>query len=87
LSVSSGRRAAALNAVSNQQWQQAAINKGAPRLASGAQQASPKQLAAAQKLQPTWQAMRDAAASAHGAQAKWAAAMQVLMQATGRTLS
>jgi hypothetical protein len=51
-SVASGRRQAALNAVSLQYWQNQAINKGAPRLATGAAAALPKFQSFSQKIAP-----------------------------------
>ncbi len=47
-SVSSGRRAAKLQAVTLGQWQQAAMTKGAPRLGTGAAASLPKYQAAMQ---------------------------------------
>lgn len=40
--VASGKWQASLNNVSLQQWQQATLEKGVPRIAQGAQQAAPK---------------------------------------------
>lgn len=86
-SVASGKRAASLQ-YSLQSWQQAAIQKGAPRLASGAQMALPKFQAFAQKWAPIYQ---QASAAAHAlpkgglgnAMARVQATISVLMQAAG----
>jgi len=56
--VSSGKMAAALNAVSLQSWQQASINKGAPRIALGVQAAAPKFQAFMDKWLPYEQALQ-----------------------------
>lgn len=87
--VSSGKLAAANNAVPLQRWQQAAI-AGAARLASGAANGSQNQLNAAQRMQGAWQAARDAAAAipddgtTASALAKVAAAMNVMKGAAGK---
>ena len=83
-SVTSGKRAASLNAVTLQQWQQATISKGAPRLQSGAAQAQPKVAAFFQKWQPIFQQSSQAAASAVGPLAKVQAAINVMRQAAGK---
>lgn len=88
-SVSSGKRAAALQAVSLQQWQQAALNKGAPRLSSGASNAQAKMQAHFAKWGPIYQ---QASAAAHAlpkgglgnAMARVQASIQVLMAAAGK---
>lgn len=85
--VQSGRMAAKLNAVSLSAWQQA-VQAGASNLSRNAQAKKQKQAAAAQKLQPVWQAMRDAAAAlpkgglANGL-ARVQAALTVQAQMTG----
>jgi hypothetical protein len=89
LSVSSGRRAAALNAVSLQSWQQVTTTKGAPRLSSGAVAAAPKQAAAMQKWQPVYQQASDAAqaiAKVPGTSnlGRVDAAVSVLLKAAGK---
>ena len=56
--VSSGKMAAALNAVSLQSWQQASINKGAPRIALGVQAAAQKFQAFMDKWLPYEQALQ-----------------------------
>jgi hypothetical protein len=86
--VSSGRMASALNAVSLSQWKQQATNVGASRLASGAQKGASKYQAALQKWQPIYQQASDAAAALPkggfaNAQARWSAAVQVMMTAAG----
>lgn len=50
--VQSGKWAAGLKAVSLQDWQNAAITKGIPRISQGAQAAQPKFSAFMAKLQP-----------------------------------
>jgi hypothetical protein len=62
-SVSSGRRAAALNAANPATWKTNAVTVGASRLVSGAQKAKPKVDAHFQKWQPIY-AQASAAASA-----------------------
>lgn len=47
-----------VGAVTTQQWQQAYIQKGVPRMASGAQAAQPKVAAFQQQLQPFQQALQ-----------------------------
>jgi hypothetical protein len=88
--VASGRMAAALQAVTLQQWQTAATQKGAPRLASGAQAASAKVSAFFQKWAPIYaQASQAAKALPKGgmanALARVQAAIQVMMSAAGKT--
>lgn len=61
-SVSSGRRAAALNAVSLQAFQAACIGKGADRLSSGATQGKQAHLSAMQKWAPIYAQASQAAA-------------------------
>lgn len=56
--VSSGRMAAALNGVSLQTWQAAAVNKGAPRIPLGVQAAAPKFQAFMDKWLPYEQALK-----------------------------
>lgn len=88
-SIASGKRAASLQ-FSTQSWQQACAQKGAQRISTGAQAASGKQLQVAQKMQPIWQQMRDAAAAVPGgrtrgnAMQRWDAAMQVMYNAMGK---
>lgn len=89
-SVSSGRRAAALQNVSLQQWKDAAVKKGANRLASGAQAALPKVQAFFQNWAPVFaQASQAAAAipndgSIETALAKVRASITVMRQAAGK---
>jgi hypothetical protein len=85
--VASGRMAAALNNVSLQAWQ-AAVAASAGNLSRNAQAKKAKQAAAAVKLQPVWQAMRNAANSlpkggVANAVARVQAALQIQAQMTG----
>jgi len=87
--VNSGKRAAALRAVTLAQWKQQAMNVGAQRLASGATKGTPKYQTALQKWQPIYQEASNAAQSLPKggfaqAQARWAASTQVLMAAAGK---
>jgi hypothetical protein len=88
-SVTSGRRAQALNAVNLGDWQAAATTKGAPRLASGAMGAANKQRAS----MPRWLGVYDnvsktVAAMPKGglanAQARSAKAIEMMMQAANK---
>lgn len=87
--VSSGRLAAANNAVPLQKWQSGA-QAGAARLSSGAATGKQNQMAAATRMQPVWQQARDAAAaipddgSLASASAKVMAAMQAMRQGAGK---
>jgi hypothetical protein len=51
-SIDSGKWAAGLRAVSPQQWKDAMINKGIPRISAGVQQAQPKMAAFFTELFP-----------------------------------
>lgn len=88
--VTSGRLAAANNAVPLDRWKSAA-GQGAARLSTGAANGSAKQLAAAQRMAPAWQAARDQAASIPddgseaSALAKVAAAMRAMKQGAGKS--
>lgn len=87
-SVSSGRRAAALQAADPNQWKTNATTVGASRLASGAQKAQGKYTAKMQKISALWPQMKAASAALPSgglanAQAKANAALQVLMQGAG----
>lgn len=88
--VQGGKMQTNLQAVSLQSWQQAAINKGAPRLSSGALAAAPKVTAHFQNWASTYQAASAAAAAIPKdgtpgtALAKVAAAMNVMLQKAGK---
>lgn len=87
-SVSSGRRAAALNAVPLSRWQNNAMNVGASRLASGAQKATDKVAAHFQKWGPIQQNISDTVnampkGGLANAQARSAASIAMSMQAAG----
>ena len=87
-SVTSGRRAKGLAQTSAATWQQNAINVGAPRLASGAQKAQGKYNAKIAPYAAVWPQMRAASRALPkgglaNAQARAAAALQVIMQAAG----
>jgi hypothetical protein len=89
-SVTSGKRAAALQAVTLQQWQQATTQKGAARLASGAQAAQSKVQAFFTKQAPVYAAMKAAVSNMPkgglvNAVARVQAALQVEMAAAGRS--
>lgn len=89
-SVSNGKRAAALQAVSLQTWKDNATNKGATRLASGAQAAQSKVSAHFSKWMPIYQQVSDTVQAMpkggmSNAQARSAMAIQMLMQAAGKT--
>jgi hypothetical protein len=80
--VQSGKMARALNAVSLTTWQQAAAGRGAANLANGATKSRAKVDAAMQRMQPVWQAMRDAASSIpKGAKGDISAGMQRIQAA------
>lgn len=88
-SVSSGKRAAALNASPLSTWKTNATTFGASNLAQGAQKGHPKYMAQAQKWAPILAQASQAAAAvtgpkSHGtAMAKVAANLQVIMTAAG----
>lgn len=87
-SVDSGRRAAALNAASVSDWKNNATTVGASRLASGAQKAQAKYAKNIAPYANVWPQMRAAARALPkgglaNAQARAAAALQVLMTAAG----
>lgn len=89
-SVTNGRRAAALNNSSIQQWKDNASNIGAARLMSGAQKGTPKMRQAAQKWAPIYaQVSAEVAQMPKGGEAeavaRSAAAIRILMSAAGRT--
>lgn len=78
-----------LNAVPLQTYKTNSVQKGAPRLSSGAAAALPKYQQFTQKYAPVWAQMRAASDAVGGygmaaAQQKWMVAMQVLMQAAGK---
>ena|SRR5271157_1813649 len=88
--VSSGKRATALNNVSLQTWKDNATNKGSTRLASGAQAAQSKVQAFFSKWMPIFQQVSDTVSAMPkggmaNAQARSAMAIQMLMQAAGKT--
>lgn len=88
-SVASGKRSAALNSVNPQTWKDNASNVGASRLATGAQKASQKYIAFANKWQPVYQQVHDAIQAmpkggAGNAVARAAKAIQMLMAAAGK---
>lgn len=74
-SVNNGSRAAALNGVSISTWKNNATTVGAQRLASGAQKASPKYLAAMQKWAPLYAQASQAAAAITGPKGNLATAL------------
>ena len=79
--VSSGRMAAKLRGVSMSTYK-AACAQGASRLASGATKGAAKQAAAAQRLQPVYDAMKQASIASGGTPGqKAAAAVDVLVAA------
>jgi hypothetical protein len=86
-SVTSGKRAAALNAVPMSTWQNNSINIGANLLSSGATKATAKMTAHFQKWAPIYQQASDAAKSIpkdgtiSSAMARVQASLQVLMGA------
>lgn len=87
-SVTSGRRAAALNAADPNMWKQNAVNVGASRLASGAQKSQGKYNNKISKYAAVWPQMRAAAQALPkgglaNAQARANAALAVIMQAAG----
>jgi len=87
-SVTSGKRAASLNAADPAMWKQNSLNVGAIGLGTGANKKSAKQLKVAQRWQPIYQAASNAAAAVPndgGINAgKWQAAVQVMQQAKGK---
>lgn len=87
-SVTSGRRAAALQAADPNVWKQNAVTVGATRLQSGAQKSQNKYANKIAKYAAVWPQMRAASAALPSgglanAQAKQNAALAVLMQAAG----
>jgi hypothetical protein len=87
-SIASGKRANSLNQADPAQWKANAINVGASRLASGAQKAQQKYLKKIAPFAAVWPQMRAAARALPkgglaNAQARAAAALQVLMTAAG----
>lgn len=88
-SVSSGKRRAALLAVSPQVWKSMATSKGASRLGPGMQAAADKMRAALTKWAPIYdQVSNEVAQMPKGglseAQARSARAIEILMRAAGR---
>lgn len=88
--VSSGRMAAALGSVTLQQWQDAAVKKGAQGIAQAGQMSKPAFLAAAQKKESVWQQQRDAVSSmpsggTANALARVAKVIQIAKQSAGKT--
>ena len=84
-----GRMAQGLNRADPNLWRTNATKVGAARLASGAQKGASKAQAAYTRLAPIWGQMRAAADALPkggfaNASARAAAALQVLMQATGK---
>ena len=89
-SVASGKRQQALLAVSLQTWKDNAANKGAARLATGAAAASSKVQAFFTKWMPIFQQVSDQIKTMPkgglaNAQARSAMAIQMLMNAAGKT--
>lgn len=87
-SITSGRRAAALNAADPNLWRNNATTIGATRLAQGASKGLPKYQAAANKLAGVWQQQRQAVdGMAKGglanAQARANRALEIMMNAYG----
>lgn len=87
-SVSSGKRAAALNAVTLAMWQGPTLNKGAARLASGAQASQQKMASVMQKWAPIYGQMSAAVQNMPkgglgNAMARVQAAISIAMQAAG----
>lgn len=87
--VASGKRQASLNAVSLQSWQSTTINKGAPRLGTGAAASQNKFQTAMTKWAPIYtQISQQVAQMPKGglanAVARSQAAITALMQAAGR---
>lgn len=87
-SVTSGRRAAALNAASPTVWKTNAINIGAQRLQSGGQKGKARYQAAMQKWAPIYANIASTVASMPkgglaNAQARANQAISMLMQAAG----
>jgi hypothetical protein len=88
-SIATGRRAAKLNAVPMQRWQQNAANIGAAALATGAAKGKGKMQEAAQKWAPIYgQVSATVQAMPKGtradSKARAAAAIDMLMDAAGR---
>jgi hypothetical protein len=89
LAVSSGRMAAKLQASDPNVWRSNATSVGAGRLSTGATKAKNKTAAAYAKLAPIWAQMQSTVAGMPkgglaNAQARAAAALSVLMTATGK---
>jgi hypothetical protein len=85
--ISSGRTAAALNAVSLGSWK-ASCATGASKLASSGAKGTPKMVAAAATLIPAWQQMRAAAdAAPDDPVAKFSAALAVIQAVKGKVKS
>lgn len=87
--VASGKFAANLRAVPLSTYKQNAVAVGAPRLATGAQKASPKYERFVNKYAPVWAQMQDAAKAVQGtgmgaAVQKFQASLAVLMAASGK---
>lgn len=89
-SVSSGRRQAKLRSIPQSAWKDGAIKKGADRLATGAQAARSKVLAHFQKWGPIYDRVHQEVSQmpkggAANAKARSAKAIDILMEAAGRT--
>jgi hypothetical protein len=89
-SVSSGRRAAALNAANPATWKTNATTVGAQRLASGGQKGKARYMAAMQKWAPIYTNISQTVASMPkgglaNAQARANRAIEMLMQAAGKS--
>lgn len=90
-SVSSGKRQAKLNAANPQTWKNNAVNIGANALSTGASKAQSKVQAHFDKWAPIYAQMSQAAkaipkdGTVGSAMARVQAAIQVAMQAAGRT--
>jgi hypothetical protein len=90
-SVSSGRRAAALNAADPAAWKSNAVTFGAPALATGAKKAEAKQRKKMASAPALWQAQRDTVAAmpqghdVASATARVSAAMNLAKQAFGKS--
>jgi hypothetical protein len=90
-SVSSGKRAAALQSADFNQWKQNALNVGAGRLGTGAQKAKSRFQNQMNKWAPVYQQASQAAqaiphdGSMGSALARVQASMQVMMSAAGKS--
>lgn len=83
-SVTSGRRAAALNNADPNQWKQNAQTVGASALATGATKSKAKHLKKMQQMAPVYAQASQAAAAATGVAAKVLASINTMRQAVGK---